>query len=397
MGGQRWNGGAWGPNKGGGGNGGGARSGWVDYGGSKAEQQLDAQIAKMEKKIAELTKNNTASNNKGLWESGNPHLTAWACQCGFQNFKSRTACMKCKAKQPVGGGVANAVPEAAATAGAAQPAGSKPDEELAYWQGQLRAFRATAAGPGKTQLVELAESKVAELTRQVRACRPLPARFQAAEARLQEAAKAAKAAVEAAVALEKQLRAALEAMKAADAKLEQATVDLEATRLELVAPAAPPSAKDPALLIQQVLEKLVGMGLVQVPAVTPGTLQAALGAVVLEVLSPKDAPAMVDPIPVDAMDIDGEAALAACQQGGPAVCGGPGAAPAAEAGATATAATATAAAVKVAQAAGEADAKTLIARALAEAQAQLPPNEGSGEYGACKEPKSCSRGDPMGR
>ena len=142
---------------------------------------MDAQIAKMEKKLADLVKNSPPASKSGLWETGNPHLTAWACQCGFQNFKSRTQCMKCKAKQQQAGvGAGGADQTAATAAGVATTAevAFKPDEELVFWQGQLRSLKAAATGPGKTQLVDLAECKVAEYTTASRrrrpGCRKLP-------------------------------------------------------------------------------------------------------------------------------------------------------------------------------------------------------------------------------
>jgi hypothetical protein len=323
MGGSRWNGDAWGPSKGWGRNGGRSSSGWVDYG-AKAEQQMDAQLAKMEKKFAELVKGSKPTASSGLWEAGNPHATAWPCQCGFQNFKSRTACMKCKTKKPEpgsGAAVAAAGP-AVAGAPATEAAGSKPDEELVFWQNQLRSLKATAAGPGKTQLVELAEGKVLELTKQVKACRPLPARFQAAEARVQEASKRAKAALDAALTLEKQLRAAFDLVNAADAKLEEATRDLEATKLELAAPAVPPAALNQAAVIQQVLEKLVALGVVQLQGGTPAIFQAAVGEAVQEAMQPKPPLAQVEEVP-GGMEVDAEAALAACQMGGAPLPAGP--------------------------------------------------------------------------
>jgi hypothetical protein len=318
MGGSRWNGDAWGPNKGWGSNGG-RSNGWVNYGASKSEKQLDTQIAKMEKQLSELVKGSPPAAKAGVWEAGNPHLTAWSCQCGFQNFKSRTACMKCKTKQPEPGS------GTAAPAGAGVPAeaaGSKPDEELVFWQNQLRSVKASAAGPGKTQLLELAEGKIQELTKQVRACRPLPARFQAAEARVQEAAKGAKVALEAALALEKQLRAAFELVKAADTRLEEATCDLAATKRELAAPVAPPAAADQAAVIQQVLEKLVALGVVQLQGGTPAIFQAAVGEAMQEALQSKAPPTGVEPMP-EGMEVDGEAAIAACQGGGPPLPAGP--------------------------------------------------------------------------
>ncbi len=156
MGGDYWNGGARGPSYGWA-RSNGAGSGWINFGSSKVENKLNAQIAKVEKKFAELVKSsNQLQSETGKWESGNPHTTAWGCGCGFQNFKSRAVCMKCKApkKESCSGLVAAAAgvqPAGAAAATTGDPVaalGSKPDEELAFWRAQHRFLGTTAAGPG---------------------------------------------------------------------------------------------------------------------------------------------------------------------------------------------------------------------------------------------------------
>jgi hypothetical protein len=269
---------------------------------------MNAQLAKMEKKFTDLVKNsNAAPAAKGQWETGNPHSSAWACACGFQNFKSRTVCMKCQApkQEPrASGGQAAAAPgvptagaPADATAAPAAAAASKPDDELAFWRAQHRYLGTTAAGPGKALLLAQAEGMIADLTKAVKACKPLAARFQASEARLQAATKSYGAALDAVAGLEQQLTAACEALAKEAATVEEAEADVLATRAELAAPAPAPVALDTIGVIQQVLNQLVTMGVVQVNAGTEGTLQAALGTVVEGVLKPAPIQARVDKVP----------------------------------------------------------------------------------------------------
>ncbi len=86
------------------------------------------------------------------------------------------------------------------------------------------------------------------------------------------------------------------------AKLEEANRDLEATKLELAAPGAPPVPVDQATVIQQVLEKLVALGVVQVQGGTPANLQTTLGEAMQEVLLPKEPPARVEACPLYTSD-----------------------------------------------------------------------------------------------
>jgi hypothetical protein len=270
----------------------------VDYGSSKVENKLNAQLAKVEKKFAELVKSsNQLQSETGKWETGNPHTTAWGCGCGFQNFKSRAVCMKCKTpKQEASSGLVAAAaggqPAGAtveATGGPAAPLASKPDEELAFWRSQHRFLGTTAAGPGKVRLMAQAEGMIADLTKEVRACKPLAARFQAAEAKLQAAKKSFGAAQDAVKGLEQQLQLACETLGKEGAAVQEAEADVLATRTELAAPAAAPAVMDTLGVVQQVLNQLLSLGVVQVQSGSDANLQLALGRVLEGVLTPAPA------------------------------------------------------------------------------------------------------------
>ncbi len=335
MGGERWNGGARGPSTGWG-RSNGAGGGWVDYGSTKKEKEMNAQIVKLEKKFADLGKSTPQATAGTEWETGNPHSTAWACGCGFQNFRSRAVCMKCATAKPGAGAPGpgqlaaaspggGEVPMAGANGGA--DVASKPDDQLAFWRNHHRYLLSSAAGPGKTQLLEQAEAKVAELTKEVKACKPLAARFQAAEARLQTANKTYGVALGAVMELEKQLQAACDILEKEWVVVTDAEADVLATRKELSAPTAATAPADPLSVIQLVLNQLVTMGVVQL-AGTPQALEATLGTLVEKVLKPVPPPAPVDQVPeldgnMEVENGEGAAALARSQQGGPPLNRGP--------------------------------------------------------------------------
>jgi hypothetical protein len=359
---------------------------------------MNAQLAKMEKKFTDLVKNsNAAPAASGQWETGNPHTTAWACLCGFQNFKSRTVCMKCQAAKQEprasGAGQAAAAPgvptagaPADATATPAAAAASKPDEELAFWRAQHRYLGTTAAGPGKVLLLAQAEGMIADLTKEVKACKPLAARFQASEARLQAATKSYSAALDAVTGLEQQLMTACEALAKEAATVEEAEADVLATRAELAAPGPAPAAMDTMEVIQQVLNQLVTMGVVQVSAGTEVTLQAALGTVVEEVLKPAPTQARVEKVP-DVSTFDPNAMDMAEPKAGP--------------GTQLALISASSSSAPLGGTAPGAGALAMAATALESAKASVAKGAAritleSGNYGAQRE-KSGLRVDPMGR
>ena len=223
----------------------------------------------------------------------------WACGCGFMNFAKRVECLKCKKAKEAGpaasqgGGSGSATP-ATWTIGKGKEVvatGGKAMEELAFWQGVVKMHK-RAEATGQAELLAMAEAQVAGLDKQVKAGRPLPARYQAAEAKVTRALAMQDAALAKVVAMEAALEAGVKSLQETMDALVEAQQDLAATKLELDAPSPPQKEEGLAEVIQGAVN-----GLIQKGALVSNSSEVlcaeALAEVVAELLEAKGKP----PIP----------------------------------------------------------------------------------------------------
>ena len=149
-----------------------------------------------------------------------------------------------------------------------------------------------AEATGQAELLAMAEAKVVDLDKQVKAGRPLPARYQAAEAKVSRALAMQDAALAKVVAMEAALDAGVTSLQETMDALVEAQQDLAATKLELGTPSTPQKEEGLAEIIQGAVNGLIQKGAL-VPNNSAALCAKALTELVAELLEAKGKP----PIP----------------------------------------------------------------------------------------------------
>jgi hypothetical protein len=172
--------------------------------------------------------------------------------------------------------------QAAAAAPSSPPASAT--EELHFWQEAVKAYKAGAESAGRKELLALAETKVEHFQKEAKACRPLGARYQAAQSKVDKEQKAVSSAELALDLLCDQLDAAVALKSAAELRLAEAHQDLQATRLELAVPVqAEVNTTNQMGMIAACLQAMISQGLIQAtrdgPAFQQSMAEAMAGAV----------------------------------------------------------------------------------------------------------------------
>jgi hypothetical protein len=199
---------------------------------------------------------------------------------------------------PAAGGIPPArgpPPNGVAKAATAEPPPQVAAEELLFWQDMVRTHKNGSAAAGRQELLAMAEAKVEHLLKEAKACRPLGARSQAAQSRVDKERKATAAADAALEALCTQIAAALTVQEAAEVRLAEALTDLKATRLELAEPVIEDKASQQAELVRACVEAMVAQGLITVAQTGPAFLQAVDATTAAALKANLEAKAAVEP------------------------------------------------------------------------------------------------------